>query len=80
MITATSLLGLVVQFGPAIIPLVGKLVGDIEAGKGNTAVTAADLAELTRLAGLTGASIYAGLGITPPPAAPVGDPAPKPTV
>jgi len=40
---------------------------DNEAGKGNQTVTAADLAELSRLGGQTGEDIYARLGITPPP-------------
>ena len=66
--TTAALLGAVLTYGPSIIPLVQKLVADIEAGRGNALVTAADLAELARLANQTGEDIYARLGITPPPA------------
>lgn len=68
-ITPVILLQLVLQYGPTIIPLIQKLVADIQAGKGNTAVSAEDLAELARLSALKGEDIYAKLGITPPPAA-----------
>ena len=70
MLTVSTLLPLILQYGPSIIGVVQKLVADIEAGKGNTVVTSADLDELNRLANLTSDSIYARLGITPP-AAPV---------
>lgn len=68
--TTAALLTAVLTYGPSIIPVVGKLVADIEAGKSNATVTSADLAELARLAGLSSASIYQSLGIAPPPAAP----------
>jgi hypothetical protein len=55
---------------PTILPFVQKLASDIAAGKGNTVVSQTDLDELTRLAALTSASIYAKEGVTPPPAAP----------
>lgn len=66
--TTAALLAAVLQYGPTIIPLVAKLVANIEAGKGNQTVTAADLAELATLANQTGEDIYKRLGITPPPA------------
>lgn len=64
-----TLLGLVANYGPSIIPLVQKLVKDIEAGRGNSLVTSADLDELARLAKLDSSTIYAKLGITLPPSA-----------
>lgn len=67
--TFSALLPLLLQYGPSIIPLVSKLVANIEAGKGNTTVSDADWAELNRLASQTSSDIYARLGITPPPAA-----------
>lgn len=66
--TTAALLAAVLQYGPTIVPLVAKLVANIEAGKGNQTVTAADLAELATLASQTGEDIYKRLGITPPPA------------
>lgn len=63
---AVTLLDAVLKYGPTIIPLVQKLVADIEAGKGNQTVTAADLAELARLAGQSAEDIYAAAGIQPP--------------
>lgn len=65
--TIAALLAALLQYGPSIIPLAAKLVGDIEAGRGNKTVTAADLAELAALANQTGEDIYKRLGITPPP-------------
>jgi hypothetical protein len=62
-----ALLTALLTYGPSIIPLVGKLVTDIESGKGRKEVTAADLAELARLASLSSTEIYARLGIAPPP-------------
>lgn len=67
--TTAALLTAVLTYGPSIIPLVQKLVGDIEAGKGNQTVTAADLAELNRLASESSADVYKRLGISPPSAA-----------
>ena len=68
--TTAALLTALLQFGPTIIPLIAKLVADIEAGRGNATVTAADLAELASLAGQTGEDIYRRLGIEPPPVKP----------
>lgn len=68
--TFAALLPLVLTYGPQIIPLVQKLVANIQAGRGNQTVTDADWAELTRLATLSSSDIYARLGITPPPPAP----------
>ncbi len=67
--TAAALLPLVSTYGPTIVPLLAKLVADVKAGKGQLELTQADWDELLRLSRLTGADIYAGLGITPPPAA-----------
>lgn len=67
--TTAALLTAVLTYGPSIIPICQKLIADIEAGKGQTTVTSADLAELQRLAGLTAESIFASVGIKPPPAA-----------
>lgn len=69
--TALTLVPLLLSFlqsVPTILPLVQKLTSDIAAGKGNATVTAEDLAELTRLASLTGEGIYRASGVTPPPA------------
>lgn len=66
--TTAALLTALLTYGPSIIPLAQKLVANIEAGKGNATVTSADLDELARLAGLTGASIFQKEGVTPPPA------------
>jgi len=65
--TTAALLTALLTYGPTIIPLVAKLVADIEAGKGNQTVTAADLEELLKLSQQSSADIYAKLGITPPP-------------
>jgi hypothetical protein len=68
--TSSAILALVVQFGPTIIPLIAKLVANIQAGKGETKVSDADWAELNRLASQTSADIYARMGIAPPPPSP----------
>lgn len=65
--TFAVLLSAVLQYGPSIIPLVQKLVANIEAGKSNATVTSADLAELIALANQTGSDIYKREGIAPPP-------------
>lgn len=59
-------LQLLATYGPSIIPLIKKVVADVEAGKSNTVVTAADLDILAQLAAQTGEDIYKRLGITPP--------------
>lgn len=64
--TTAALLTAVLTYGPSIIPLVQKLVADIEAGKGNATVTSADLAELARLANESSSDIYKRLGIAAP--------------
>jgi len=69
--TTAALLTALLTYGPSILPLIQKLVGDIEAGRGNQTVTAADLAELQRLAAESSTDIYTRLGITPPPPAAV---------
>lgn len=70
--TTAALLTALLTYGPSIIPLIAKLVADIEAGRANTTVTLADLAALQQLAIQSAADIYARLGIAlpPPPAAP----------
>lgn len=65
-----ALLTAVLQFGPTIVPLVAKLVADIEAGKGAKIVTSADLAELVRLGNLTAADVFKAQGVTFPLANP----------
>ena len=64
--TLSVVLQLLATYGPQILPLIEKLVADFEAGKSATPVTSADIAELTRLCGLTADSIYAQAGVTPP--------------
>lgn len=68
--TFSALLPLLLQYGPSIIPLVSKLVANIQAGRGSVTVSDADWAELNRLASQTSGDIYARLGIAPPPPAP----------
>lgn len=63
-----TLLPLVLQYGPSIIPIIQNLVAAIKSGKGDTEVSDADWAELTRLSQLSAESIYARLGIELPPA------------
>lgn len=65
--TTAALLQLVITYGPQIIPLVEKLVANIQAGKGDENVSDADWLELTRLATQTSDDIYRRLGIEPPP-------------
>lgn len=55
--------------GTVGLPLVAKLMADINGGKTQTTVTPEDLLELKRLADQSAADIYARLGITPPPSA-----------
>ncbi len=64
--TTAALLTAVLTYGPSIIPLVQKLVADIEGGRGNATVTSADLAELARLAAESSADIYKRLGVALP--------------
>lgn len=53
--------------GTVGLPLIQKLVEDIQAGRTETTVTPADIAEVDRLAKQTASDIYARIGITPPP-------------
>ena len=57
---------LINTLGTVGLPLVQKLVADVEAGRTATTVTAADLAELDRLSRLTAAQILATEGVTLP--------------
>lgn len=65
-LTIASVLQLLLQYGPGAIAVAQKLAADVEAGRGNKTVTAADLAELLALANQTSADIYKRLGIEPP--------------
>ncbi len=64
--TAEILLPLIIKYGPAIVPLVRKLAADIAAGRGQQELTAADWAELERLAANRAADLYLAAGVTPP--------------
>ena len=66
--TTAAIIQAVLQFGPTIVPLLAKLAADIRAGKAQQEPSQADWDELTRLAGLSSSSIYAGLGIDLPTA------------
>lgn len=68
LLTISSLLQLILQYGPTIVPLLQKLYADIASGKGNQEVTQADLDALAKLSTQTSADIYLRLGITPPSA------------
>lgn len=61
-----QLLALLAQYGPGAIDVVLKIMDDIKQARTQTTVTADDLTELKRLSNLTGAGIYARLGITMP--------------
>lgn len=52
--------------GTVGLPLVQKLMADIEAGREKTTVTAADLAELERLSKLTAEEIFRRAGAVAP--------------
>lgn len=52
--------------GTVGLPLVQKLMKDIEAGRTQTTVTADDLSELERLAKQSAAEIFKKAGVTPP--------------
>ena len=73
-LTAVTVLQLLLQYGPSAVAMAGKLYTDIQAGRGNTPLTAEDFAELQRLASQTGEDIYAKLGIVPPPVKPASAP------
>lgn len=64
--TYAAILNAVLLYGPSIIPLIQKLVVNVQAGKNNENVTPEDWAELTRLASLSSSTIYARLGIAMP--------------
>ncbi len=57
---------LIRSVGTIGLPLVMKLMGDIQAGRSATTVTVEDLAELDRLAKLDSAAIFARAGVVPP--------------
>lgn len=57
---------LINTLGTVGLPLITKLMADIEAGKTQTTVTAADLAELERLCKQSAAEIFARAGVKTP--------------
>lgn len=61
---------LISTVGTVGLPLVQKIMGDIQAGRTATTVTIEDLAELDRLSKLTAAEIFRRAGVDAPPAAP----------
>jgi hypothetical protein len=67
-LTVASVLQAVLTYGPTVVGVLQKLVADIEAGRANEPVTAADLAELQRLGSQTAADIFARAGVKLPPA------------
>lgn len=70
--TYAAVLELLLKYGPAAVQMGAKLVEAYKAGKSQQQVSDADWAELTRLAGLDSAAIYARLGIELPPPASTG--------
>lgn len=69
-LTIGAALDLLFRYGPPAVDLGLKLKAAVDAGRAGEPLTAADWAEMKRLAGQTGEEIYARLGITPPPPAP----------
>ena len=61
------LLELLLKYSPEAIGLIQHAVLNISAGRSQSTVVIADWVELDRLSSLTSASVYARLGITPPP-------------
>lgn len=59
---------LIQTLGSVGLPIITKLLADIEAGKTATTVTSADTAEVTRLNGLTAAAIFQKEGVALPSA------------
>lgn len=68
--TPAILLGLVLQYGPSIIPLVASLVQMIKSGKGDQPLTEADWALLIRYGNQKADDYITADGGTPPPAPP----------
>ncbi len=58
------------SLGTVGLPLIGKLVDDIQNGRTATTVTQADLTELSRLSKLTAEDIFRAAGVQPPAPAP----------
>lgn len=73
---------IIAQLGSVGLPLLEKLIADIEAGRTHSTVTAADIAEVNRLAALKASDILASIGVTLPSptvkAAGVSEPPPDP--
>lgn len=61
---------LINTLGTVGLPFIIKLMGDIQAGRTATTVTAEDLLELKRLSDQSAEDIYARLGIVLPPRPP----------
>jgi hypothetical protein len=57
------------SLGTVGLPLIEKIVADIQAGRTATTVTPADIAELDRLAKQSAAAIFERAGVMPPLAA-----------
>lgn len=62
-------LDLLLRYGPTAVDLGLKLKAAVDAGRAGDPLTAADWAEMRRLAEQSGEDIYRRLGITPPPPA-----------
>lgn len=56
------------SLGTVGLPLIQKIVEDVQAGRTATTVTPADLAELDRLSKQSAEDIFKRAGITPPAA------------
>jgi hypothetical protein len=65
--TFATLLPLLLTYGPSIIPLISKITAAIDAGRANETISAAEWADLSRLASQSAEDIYRRLGVTPPP-------------
>lgn len=63
-------LDLLLKYGPQAVVFGQKIYDNVQAGRGNSVVTADDIAELVRLSSQSGEDIYKKLGIAPPPAMP----------
>lgn len=68
---ALQLLVALLNSSGTLIPVITKVVADIQAGKGTTPLTDADWAALVALAAESSASIYAREGVPLPPPASV---------
>lgn len=67
--TPLAILVALLNSAGTLVPMIQKLIGDIQAGKGNTPLTDADWQALIALATETSDDIYRREGVTPPPPA-----------